>query len=98
MQDDLLLPGGQVCAKIAEAARGQRRRTSMAARSEKITFTNATGEELAARLDWPDGRPGAFALFAHCFTCSMDSFAAARVSRALAAHGIAVLRFDFTGL
>jgi uncharacterized OsmC-like protein/alpha/beta superfamily hydrolase len=70
----------------------------MAARSEKITFANATGEELAARLDWPDGRPGAFALFAHCFTCSMDSFAAVRVSRALAAHGIAVLRFDFTGL
>jgi uncharacterized OsmC-like protein/alpha/beta superfamily hydrolase len=70
----------------------------MAARSEKITFANAAGEELAARLDWPDGRPGAFALFAHCFTCSMDSFAASRVSRALAAHGIGVLRFDFTGL
>jgi uncharacterized OsmC-like protein/alpha/beta superfamily hydrolase len=98
MEDDLLLPRCRVCAKIADAARGQRRRTSMAARSEEITFANARGEGLSARLDWPDGRPGAFALFAHCFACSMDSFAAARVSRALAAHAIAVLRFDFTGL
>ena len=70
----------------------------MAALSERITFANAAGEELAARLDWPEGPPGAFALFAHCFTCSKDSFAAARISRGLAAHGVAVLRFDFTGL
>jgi uncharacterized OsmC-like protein/alpha-beta hydrolase superfamily lysophospholipase len=70
----------------------------MAARSEKITFANAAGEELAARLDWPEGPPGAFALFAHCFTCSKDSRAAVHISRGLAAHGVAVLRFDFTGL
>ncbi len=70
----------------------------MAARSEKITFANAAGEELAARLDWPDGPAGAFALFAHCFTCSKDTVAAARISQGLAAHGVAVLRFDFTGL
>ncbi len=70
----------------------------MAARSERITFANPAGEELAARLDWPDGAPVAFALFAHCFTCSKDSVAAARISQGLAAHGVAVLRFDFTGL
>jgi uncharacterized OsmC-like protein/alpha-beta hydrolase superfamily lysophospholipase len=70
----------------------------MAGRSERITFANAAGEPLAARLDWPDGPSGAFALFAHCFACSKDSFAAARISRGLAARGLAVLRFDFTGL
>ena len=72
----------------------------------KITFTGALGDELAARLDMPpatspgtpSGRPRAFALFAHCFTCSKDIFAAQRVSAGLAERGIAVLRFDFTGL
>ncbi len=53
---------------------------------------------LAARLDLPAGPPRAFALFAHCFTCSKDIFAAARIATALAENGFAVLRFDFTGL
>ena len=53
---------------------------------------------LAARLDMPAARPFAYALFAHCFTCSKDTLAAVRVSRALTLRGIAVLRFDFTGL
>lgn len=66
--------------------------------SEKITFTGALGEPLAARLDAPPGAPKAYALFAHCFTCSKDIFAASRIASALAEHGIAVLRFDFTGL
>jgi len=66
--------------------------------SEKITFTGALGEPLAARLDAPPGSPKAYALFAHCFTCSKDIFAASRIASALAQHGIAVLRFDFTGL
>jgi putative redox protein len=66
--------------------------------SEKITFPGSRGASLAARLELPDGRPVAAALFAHCFTCSKDSHAAARVSRALARRGVAVLRFDFTGL
>lgn len=70
----------------------------MAARSEKVTFTGGAGETLAARLDLPEGAPRAYALFAHCFTCSKDVFAAARVAGGLTAHGIAVLRFDFTGL
>jgi len=70
----------------------------MAGRSEKVTFANAAGEQLAARLDRPVGQPRACALFAHCFTCSKDTFAAARISRGLAERGFAVLRFDFTGL
>ncbi|MCS3641420.1 bifunctional alpha/beta hydrolase/OsmC family protein [Salinibacter ruber] len=66
---------------------------------EKIRFENADGNALAARLDRPDGEsPCAFALFAHCFTCSKDLRAAGAISRALTRHGIAVLRFDFTGL
>jgi uncharacterized OsmC-like protein/alpha-beta hydrolase superfamily lysophospholipase len=70
----------------------------MVGNSEKITFPNAQGQQLAARLDSPPGRARAFALFAHCFTCSKDVFAASRISRALAERGFAVLRFDFTGL
>ncbi len=67
-------------------------------RSEKITFAGSLGEPLAARLDLPDGAVRACALFAHCFTCSKDTLAAARIAGALAEQGIAVLRFDFTGL
>jgi len=70
----------------------------MAVSSEKVTFAGALGEQLAARLDLPDGVPRAYALFAHCFTCSKDIFAAQRIAGALAERGIAVLRFDFTGL
>jgi uncharacterized OsmC-like protein/alpha/beta superfamily hydrolase len=64
----------------------------------RIEFTGSTGAKLAARLDRPAGAPRAYALFAHCFTCSKDGFAAARIAAALTGHGIAVLRFDFTGL
>jgi uncharacterized OsmC-like protein/alpha/beta superfamily hydrolase len=67
-------------------------------RSEKVTFPGGVGETLAARLDRPAGRPRAYALFAHCFTCNKDVFAASRIATALTDHGIAVLRFDFTGL
>ena len=67
-------------------------------RSEKFTFPNAKGEQLAATLDWPLGKPTAFALFAHCFTCGKDNLAAKRIAERLTGHGIAVLRFDFTGL
>ncbi len=66
---------------------------------EKIQFENSNGDVLAARLERPDsGSPSAFALFAHCFTCSKDLRAVGAISRALNRHGIAVLRFDFTGL
>jgi len=67
--------------------------------SEKVTFVGADGESrLAARLDLPASKPRAFALFAHCFTCTKDIFAAGRIASTLTRHGIAVLRFDFTGL
>jgi putative redox protein len=67
-------------------------------RSEKVEFPGATGDLLAGRLDRPAGPPRAFGLFAHCFTCSKDVFAAQRIATGLAERGIAVLRFDFTGL
>ena len=63
-----------------------------------VRFPATQGHELAARLEMPAGKPRAYALFAHCFTCSKDSKGAAFISQALAARGIAVLRFDFTGL
>jgi uncharacterized OsmC-like protein/fermentation-respiration switch protein FrsA (DUF1100 family) len=63
-----------------------------------IRFPGALGNMLAARLDLPSGVPVAFALFAHCFTCSKDTLAASRISAALTTHGIGVLGFDFTGL
>lgn len=70
----------------------------MAVKSEKVSFAGTDGAMLAAHLDRPAGRPRAYALFAHCFTCNKDIFAAARIADGLAARGIAVLRFDFTGL
>ena len=65
--------------------------------SRKIEFPGAGAAKLAARLDLP-ARPRAFALFAHCFTCGKDIFAAARIAERLTASDIAVLRFDFTGI
>lgn len=70
----------------------------MSKSSQQVQFPAASGEALAARLDLPDGEPVAFALFAHCFTCSKDTRASAYISGALADAGMAVLRFDFTGL
>ncbi len=65
---------------------------------ERFTFKGHDGHALAARLDMPDGPHLATALFAHCFTCGKDITAARRIAGRLAAMGIAVLRFDFTGL
>lgn len=65
---------------------------------ERFQFTGEGGHQLAAALDMPDGPVHAYALFAHCFTCGKDVLAAKRIATALAAKGIAVLRFDFTGL
>jgi putative redox protein len=66
--------------------------------SERFQFEGEGGHRLAAALDLPDREPVAYALFAHCFTCGKDALAAKRIASALAAGGIAVLRFDFTGL
>jgi uncharacterized OsmC-like protein/pimeloyl-ACP methyl ester carboxylesterase len=66
--------------------------------SERFDFPNASGHRLAALLDRPAGEPAAYALFAHCFTCGKDVRAAKYIAERLTACGIAVLRFDFTGL
>ena len=65
---------------------------------QRVMFEGSQGATLAGRLDLPMGPPKAFVLFAHCFTCSKDVFAASRISAALTDNGLAVLRFDFTGL
>ena len=67
-------------------------------RTERLEFANPKGENLAALMDLPLGKPNTFALFAHCFTCGKDNLAAKRISERLAMSGIGVLRFDFTGL
>jgi alpha-beta hydrolase superfamily lysophospholipase len=66
--------------------------------TQRFDFTGAQGQRLAGRLDAPDDPPRAQVLFAHCFTCGKDIVAASRLAASLVAHGIAVLRFDFTGL
>jgi putative redox protein len=66
--------------------------------TERFQFPSAGGQQLAATLDTPEGEIHAYALFAHCFTCGKDVLAAKRIAVALSAKGIAVLRFDFTGL
>lgn len=66
--------------------------------SERFQFSGSDGLKLAATLDLPDADPIAYALFAHCFTCGKDVLAAKRIAAGLVARGIAVLRFDFTGL
>lgn len=67
-------------------------------RSQKITFDGAYGDQLAARLDLPDGEITTFALFAHCFTCSKNLKVVTNISKTLSKRGFGVLRFDFTGL
>ncbi len=66
--------------------------------SRKFDFKNSNGETLSGRLELPAGKPKAFALFAHCFTCSKNFIAASKISKHLSLLGIATLRFDFTGL
>ena len=66
--------------------------------TQVFDFTGARGHQLSGRLDLPDGPILAYALFAHCFTCTKNSLAATHISRALNGRGIAVLRFDFSGL
>lgn len=66
--------------------------------NQRVEFPGSLGHALAGRLDTPDHAPRAWAVFAHCFTCSKDTKAAAYIAQALAAGGYGVLRFDFTGL
>lgn len=66
--------------------------------SQKVTFKNAKGMVLAARLELPENEPKAYAIFAHCFTCNKNLTAVRTVGKTLNEKNIAVLRFDFTGL
>src|SRR5213595_4076741 len=66
--------------------------------TERFQFRGERRHHLPPSLDLPEREPSAYALFAHCFTCGKDVLAAKRIAVALAAEGIAVLRFDFTGL
>ena len=70
----------------------------MSEQTTKAEFEGSQGARLAAALELPSGEPRAFALFAHCFSCTKDIKAARDIARALRAEGFAVLRFDFTGL
>jgi alpha/beta superfamily hydrolase len=68
-------------------------------RITKIKFNNTEGNQLAAVIELPENmKPTGFAIFAHCFTCNKNLKAVRNIGRALACDGIAVLRFDFTGL
>ena len=68
-------------------------------RFQKITFQNIDGNNLSGRIDFPlTGKPKAYVLFAHCFTCSKNLKSVDFISQAFTQHGMAVLRFDFTGL
>lgn len=64
----------------------------------QVLFYNKQNESLSGLLELPNARVNCYAIFAHCFTCSKDGIAATYISRALAENGVAVLRFDFTGL
>ncbi len=66
--------------------------------SSKMEIPGSLGHNLAARFDTPEGTPRGFAIFAHCFACSKEQFATARIARQLVRLGVGVLRFDFTGL
>ena len=66
---------------------------------QKINFTNAEGQQLVGRLEFPiNQHPHNFAIFAHCFTCNKNLSAVKNITRELTSNGFGVLRFDFTGL
>jgi len=67
--------------------------------TDRIKIINDKGNELATSIDFPNHqKPKQFALFAHCFTCTSQLNAVRNISQALNNKGIAVVRFDFTGL
>jgi len=85
----LLLTGLTHCPLPEENMTGDTKRTE---------FETKSGDKLAAALELPSHKPYAYALFAHCFSCTKDIKAAREIARALRARGFAVMRFDFTGL
>ena len=67
-------------------------------RRERLRFRGSQGGDLVGRLERPAGEASAMVLLVHCFTCSKDLKALGWISRALVERGMAVFRFDFTGL
>lgn len=67
-------------------------------KTEKVSFPGATGQTIAALLDRPDGETIGYCLFAHCFTCTKNLNVIVNIARQLTGEGLALLRFDFTGL
>jgi len=67
-------------------------------RTEHFDFAGAGGHRLSGAIDFPEAETCAYALLAHCFTCTKSTLATVRIARKLASLGIAVLRYDFTGL
>lgn len=65
---------------------------------QRFSFRGALDAPVAGILDLPDAHPRGCFLYAHCFTCSKDTIASARISRALVDAGFASARIDFTGL
>lgn len=68
------------------------------AKVQNIKFKGSLGSTLAAKLHLPDGPTRAYAIFAHCFTCTKDILAARKIADELSKRGVALFRFDFTGL
>lgn len=66
--------------------------------SQRVEFIGSSGEKIAGKLDKPIGPIRAYALYAHCFTCTKEFIGSRSICQELASHGIAILRFDFTGL
>ena len=67
--------------------------------SRQVRFPGFDGNLLAGTLDYPqESEPSKYVLISHCFTCTRQTLTTARLSRGLAQAGLAVLRFDFTGL
>lgn len=92
----------RVTMALAKSGRGSVRilespdREGAAMKTERFDFTGAEGQHLSGSLDLPERPAGAFALFAHCFTCTKDSLAAVRIARALTTKGIGVLRLGLS--
>lgn len=67
--------------------------------TEQLTILSRNGINLHAKLELPaNDKPLQYAVFAHCFTCNSNLGVVRHISRALTDKGIAVVRFDFTGL
>ncbi len=65
---------------------------------KSLRFPGSRGLTLAGLLDRPSETPLAYGVWAPCFSCTKDLKSTKWICEALAARGIATLRFDFMGL